>query len=91
MDYIVSGHYARIQKNPDTGRYLLKKGLDSTKDQSYVLYSMTQEQLAHTLFPLGEYTKQKSARLPRNRALLMQTSRTVRISALFRMEIMHPL
>lgn len=57
MDYIVSGHYARIQKNPDTGRYLLKKGLDSTKDQSYVLYSMTQEQLAHTLFPLGEYTK----------------------------------
>ena len=56
-DYIVSGHYAQIQQDPDTGRYLLKKGLDHTKDQSYVLYSMTQEQLAHTLFPLGTYTK----------------------------------
>lgn len=57
MDYIASGHYARIQQDPETGRYLLKKGLDHTKDQSYVLYSMTQEQLAHTLFPLGTYTK----------------------------------
>lgn len=56
-DYIVSGHYAQIQQDPDTGRYLLKKGLDHTKDQSYVLYSMTQDQLAHTLFPLGTYTK----------------------------------
>lgn len=56
-DYIISGHYAQIQQDPDTGRYLLKKGLDHTKDQSYVLYSMTQDQLAHTLFPLGTYTK----------------------------------
>lgn len=54
-DYVVTGHYARIEK--ENGRYLLKKGLDETKDQSYVLYSMTQEQLAHTLFPLGEFTK----------------------------------
>lgn len=56
-DYIVTGHYARIEFNEATGRYLLKKALDETKDQSYVLYSMTQEQLAHTLFPLGHLKK----------------------------------
>lgn len=54
-DYIVTGHYARIEY--DGNRYLLKKALDETKDQSYVLYSLTQEQLAHTLFPLGGYEK----------------------------------
>jgi len=54
--HIATGHYARIA--PDTnGRYLLKTGLDATKDQSYVLYAMTQYQLAHTLLPLGELTK----------------------------------
>ncbi len=56
-DYVATGHYARIEKDRTSGRYLLKKAIDSTKDQSYVLYSMTQEQLAHTLFPLGEYPK----------------------------------
>lgn len=55
FDYVVTGHYARIER--DGERFLLKKGVDETKDQSYVLYSMTQEQLAHTLFPLGEFTK----------------------------------
>lgn len=54
-DYVVTGHYARIENNGE--RYLLKKGVDETKDQSYVLYSMTQEQLAHTLFPLGAMPK----------------------------------
>lgn len=56
-DYVATGHYARIEYDEDKGRYLLKKGLDASKDQSYVLYSLTQEQLSHTLFPLGEYTK----------------------------------
>lgn len=56
-DYVVTGHYARIAYDEATGRYLLKKALDETKDQSYVLYSMTQEQLAHTLFPLGDLRK----------------------------------
>ena len=51
-DRIVTGHYARIAR--ENGKYVLKKALDSTKDQSYVLYSMTQEQLAHTQFPLGD-------------------------------------
>ena len=54
-DYIVSGHYARIEYKD--GKYLLKKALDKSKDQSYVLYSLTQEQLAHTKFPLGEMKK----------------------------------
>ncbi len=54
-DYVVTGHYARIEKSG--GRYLLKKAVDGTKDQSYVLYCMTQDQLAHTLFPLGGYKK----------------------------------
>lgn len=57
FDYIATGHYARIEKDESTGRYLLKKGLDPQKDQSYVLYCLTQHQLSHTLFPLGEMTK----------------------------------
>lgn len=56
-DYVVTGHYARIAHDESTGRYLLKKSLNTDKDQSYVLYTMTQEQLAHTIFPLGEMTK----------------------------------
>lgn len=56
-DYVVTGHYADIEEKD--GRYFLKKGIDPGKDQSYVLYSLTQEQLAHTLFPLGKYTKER--------------------------------
>lgn len=56
-DYVITGHYARVEFDEASGRYLLKKGLDDNKDQSYVLYSLTQEQLAHTKFPLGGYTK----------------------------------
>ena len=56
-DYVVTGHYAQIVYDEARGRYLLKKAVDPTKDQSYVLYSLTQEQLAHTLFPLGGYCK----------------------------------
>lgn len=56
-DYIATGHYAIVEYSSETGRYLLKKGADESKDQSYVLYSLTQHQLAHTLFPLGGMTK----------------------------------
>ena len=56
-EYVVTGHYSRIDYNESTGRYELKKATDPTKDQSYVLYTMTQEQLSHTLFPLGHMTK----------------------------------
>ena len=54
-EYIVTGHYARIEF--DGNKYLLKKALDDTKDQSYVLYSLTQEQLKHIKFPLGSMHK----------------------------------
>ena len=54
-EYIVTGHYARIEERH--GEYFLKKALDESKDQSYVLYFMTQEQLAQTLFPLGTMKK----------------------------------
>lgn len=54
-DYIATGHYAHIVF--ENGRYKLKKAIDITKDQSYVLYSLTQEQLEHTMFPLGNLTK----------------------------------
>ena len=57
FDYVVTGHYARIEYDESRGRYLLKKALDDAKDQSYVLYSMTKEQLAHTRFPLGALHK----------------------------------
>ena len=60
-DYIVTGHYARIEK--EGGRYILKKALDPAKDQSYVLYFFTQEQLAHTMFPLGEMNKTETRRI----------------------------
>lgn len=53
QDYIATGHYAQVEFDAQSGRYLLKKAVDTTKDQTYVLYGMTQEQLARTLFPLG--------------------------------------
>jgi len=58
MDVVVTGHYARIDRGAD-GRFLLKKGADRVKDQSYVLYGLTQEQLAKVLFPLGGLSKQE--------------------------------
>lgn len=55
FDYVVTGHYARVEEKE--GKYFLKKGVDPSKDQSYVLYSLTQDQLSHTLFPVGDYNK----------------------------------
>ena len=56
-EYIATGHYSKIEKN--NGRYLLKKGHDQSKDQSYMLYVLNQEQLSRTLFPLGDFTKEE--------------------------------
>jgi tRNA-specific 2-thiouridylase len=50
---IATGHYARVRHNPHSGRWELLRGVDKTRDQSYVLYGLAQEQLAATLFPLG--------------------------------------
>lgn len=56
-DYIATGHYAVNEYDEKSGRYLLKRPKDRSKDQTYVLYSLTQEQLSHTLFPLGTLEK----------------------------------
>ena len=56
-DYLATGHYARVEQDLSSGRYLLKRAADRSKDQTYFLYMLTQEQLAHTLFPLGGLCK----------------------------------
>lgn len=56
-DYVATGHYAKIEYDTGAGRYLLKKARDQKKDQSYVLFFLTQEQLGHTLLPLGDLEK----------------------------------
>ena len=61
--HIVTGHYARIRRDKETGRYLLYKAADEAKDQSYFLAGLNQYQLAHTLFPLGELTKEEARQI----------------------------
>ena len=61
--YVATGHYARVEQDGATGRWLLKKGLDENKDQSYMLYSLTQWELSRLLLPLGGLTKEETRRL----------------------------
>lgn len=61
-DTVVSGHYARVEYDEKSGRYLLKKARNTAKDQSYVLYFLTQEQLKHIRFPLGEFDSKDEIR-----------------------------
>ena len=70
FDCVVTGHYATVEYNETTGRYLLKKSVDRSKDQSYVLYSLTQQQLAKTVFPLGEMTKEETRALAHELGLI---------------------
>ncbi len=60
-DCVVTGHYARIRR--ENGRFLLQKALDPSKDQSYVLYALTQDELAHTQLPLGGLSKAETRRI----------------------------
>lgn len=69
--YIATGHYARVEQDPTSGRYLLKKPFDLSKDQTYVLYHLSQEQLAHTMFPLGEYLKSDIRQMAAERGFSM--------------------
>ena len=64
-DRIATGHYARVRHNAETGRYELLRAVDESKDQSYFLFGLTQEQLARTDFPLGELTKQEVREIAR--------------------------
>ena len=63
---LATGHYARIRKNESTGRWELLRARDETKDQSYFLWGLSQEQLSHSDFPLGELTKEEVRALARS-------------------------
>src|SRR4051812_16380697 len=65
-DFIATGHFARVEKNDDGSRHLLKRGLDLKKDQSYFLFSLRQDQLARAMFPLGEKTKSDTREVARH-------------------------
>jgi tRNA-specific 2-thiouridylase len=67
VELLATGHYARVQRFD--GRYQLLRGLDSQKDQSYFLHALSQDQLAHVLFPLGELTKKGVRGIARERGL----------------------
>lgn len=68
-DFIATGHYARLSRNPDSDRMILSRGLDRNKDQSYALWSVTQESLQRTLFPLADLNKLESREIARDRNL----------------------
>lgn len=65
-DYVATGHYARVLGAPATGRFLLWRGCDLRKDQSYVLYALGQDQLGHLLLPLGNLTKARVREMARS-------------------------
>lgn len=67
-DYIATGHYAQLAKLPN-GRYALRQSAAAGKDQTYALYSLTQHQLQHTLFPAGDYTKEEIRRIAKQAGL----------------------
>lgn len=77
IDYVATGHYARIVKpsRKTGGRYLLRKGKDKDKDQSYFLYRLTQDQLSKTLFPLGSITKKKVRKIAKKIGLTVAEER----------------
>jgi len=64
-NFVATGHHARIEQNEASARYLLKKGADQRKDQSYFLYTLTQEQLGHILLPVGTVTKERVREIAR--------------------------
>ena len=70
FDAVATGHYVRSEWDEARGRWLLKKGVDPTRDQSYVLYMLTQHQLAHSVFPLGGYHKTDLRRMAEERGLV---------------------
>jgi tRNA-uridine 2-sulfurtransferase len=56
-EFVATGHYARVSRNEETGRWEMRRGVDTAKDQTYFLFGLKQHQLARTMFPLGELTK----------------------------------
>lgn len=74
-EYIVTGHYAQIRQDAETGRFLLYKAADEAKDQSYFLACLNQHQLSHIRFPLGAYTKQQIREIAREQGFLTAAKR----------------
>lgn len=72
-DYIATGHYARVIQDEATGRFALKQSKSLAKDQTYALYNLTQDQLKHTLMPLGDYTKDEVRAIAKDLGLAVAT------------------
>src|SRR4051794_16130164 len=68
-DAVATGHYARVERDATSGRFRLRRGVDGSKDQSYFLFSLTQEQLARALFPVGDRPKEEVRQYARARRL----------------------
>jgi len=73
FDLLVSGHYARVVHDSVSGRFLLQKALDDKKDQSYVLYCLTQQQLERVRFPLGELSKNEVRKIAEEKKFVNAT------------------
>lgn len=69
FDYFATGHYARVEYSPERGRFILKKGIDERRDQSYFLFGLSQRQLSRILFPLGNYKKEQVREIAREAGL----------------------
>ena len=63
IDYVATGHYAKVEYDENIGRYLIKKSTAGKKDQTYALYNLTQNQLKHILMPLGDYSKDETRKI----------------------------
>ncbi|MDP4094299.1 MAG: tRNA 2-thiouridine(34) synthase MnmA [Bacillota bacterium] len=73
IDYVATGHYAKVEYDRDLNRYLLKKSVTQAKDQTYALYNLTQEQLSRTLMPIGDYTKDMVREIAKEIGLIVAT------------------
>ena len=69
FDYFATGHYARVEYDSEKDRFILKKGIDERRDQSYFLFGLTQKQLRRILFPLGNYRKEEVRRIAKEAGL----------------------
>jgi tRNA-uridine 2-sulfurtransferase len=70
-DLLATGHYAQVEQDSETGRWLLKRAVDRAKDQTYFLFGLTQEQLSRTIFPLGGMTKPRVRELAKQHGLAL--------------------
>ncbi|MCM8788676.1 MAG: tRNA 2-thiouridine(34) synthase MnmA [Candidatus Omnitrophica bacterium] len=75
FDFFATGHYAKVEYDKNYKRYILKKGIDTAKDQSYFLFLLTQDQLSQIMFPLGNYTKDEVKKIAKKHGLKIAEER----------------